>query len=88
MKQEPTENESCKCLTSGEARDCKHCGDSICDHTQELHEEHECEVLREQNCDHDDIDQDEFVCLNCGSDRREAIMSNAYDSYKASKYEN
>lgn len=36
----------------------------------------------DEDCDHTDTCMDEFVCLTCGLDRREELMSRAYDRAK------
>lgn len=38
-------------------------------------------------CDHNDIDENERCCLDCGEDLTERMMCAAYDQYKAAKYE-
>lgn len=38
--------------------------------------------LSPEDCDHTDTCMDEFVCLDCGADRREELMSRAYDRAK------
>lgn len=38
-------------------------------------------------CDHSDVDEDDMVCFICGEDLREEFMSEAFDHYKNSKYE-
>ncbi len=34
------------------------------------------------DCEHDDICEDEFVCLICGKDMREDLMAKAFDVVK------
>lgn len=42
------------------------------------HSDERCPVC----CEHGDVCQDERVCLDCGDDRTEAMMSAAYDYVK------
>jgi hypothetical protein len=41
-----------------------------------------CEWCLIYYCEHDDVCEDEFVCLNCGEDLREDLMASAYDRAK------
>lgn len=36
----------------------------------------------EAECEHSDLDTDEFTCLECGKDLREDLMANALDQAK------
>ncbi len=39
----------------------------------------------QESCDH--TDSDDYTCLDCGKELTEDRMAQAYDQYKASKYE-
>jgi hypothetical protein len=49
----------------------------------------ECEGCDEQECQeccpHDE--RDHYICLDCGHDGTDEAMSDAYDAYKASRYD-
>ena len=38
--------------------------------------------MDEEECTHENICEDEFYCLDCGEDRREDLMADAYDRAK------
>lgn len=49
----------------------------------EMLEPQETTLSEPEECEHQDVCEDDFVCLDCGVSRREEMMSRAYDVAKS-----
>lgn len=50
---------------------------------EQLLEELETQTPSQEECEHQDVCEDDFICLDCGVSRREEMMSRAWDRAKS-----